>query len=187
MLNEFINYLLEQVANHSIYVRGGQGQNDITDDFINTREYGDETNIKRVKALRDNYYKLGYKNVMRAFDCSGLGMYWLQNIKNIYADMTANGMMGKCNIISRESVKRGDWVFITDKSGRATHIGFMINDTMLIEARGRDYGVIISILDDRFNKYGRPKVFENEIENQNNKAMEDMQTLCSIINKYSEV
>ena len=105
--------------------------------------------------------------MLGAFDCSGLGMYWLQNVKKLFdSDMTANGMKGKCVKLSKSEIKRGDWVFIVDGSGHASHIGYVVDDNLnVIESRGRDYGVCKSGLSSRWNYYGRPKIFKGEIEN----------------------
>lgn len=48
MLNEFMNYLQQEVDNHSIYVIGGQGQRGkaVTEAWINSREQ-DKNNAKR--------------------------------------------------------------------------------------------------------------------------------------------
>ena len=69
-------------------------------------------------------------------------------MKKIYkSDMTANGMKGKCKLITKASLKKGDWVFRTYKSGakkgQAYHIGYVVDEALnVIEAKGRAYGVI---------------------------------------------
>lgn len=186
---DFINYLHEEVANGSIYVLGAQGQqgNAITDEFIKIREHGDAENIARCKATRDNRIKLGYGKTMRAFDCSGLGMYFLQNVAYIFtSDMTANGMKNRCKPVTKNKLLKGDWVFKVDNTGKATHIGYYIGNDLLIEARGRDYGVIISRLDNRFNWYGRPEFWADDIESARN-VFDDMSEIYRISSHYMEV
>jgi hypothetical protein len=151
MLQDFIDYLEEQVKNHSIYVWGAQGQNNetITEPWIRGREsgtgsYSDGTSYADAAVT---YWKKqcqkGFENVLRAFDCSGLGIYWLYNIKHLFSgDMTAHGMMQICTQISFSKRKKGCWVFRVDGSGRATHIGYMVDDTNVIHAKGRKYGVV---------------------------------------------
>lgn len=184
---EFLSYLMGEVANGSIYVLGGQGQQGsaITDNWIATREHGDEKNIARDKALRDRNRSLGYGSTMRAFDCSGLGMYWLQNVRKIFSsDMTANGMKGKCVMVSQADIKPGDWCFKVS-SGRATHIAFYIGDGMVIEARGRDYGVVVSHMSDRFNAFGRLSIWKEDIEQSEPSDIErDMTNIYNISKKY---
>ena len=71
-------------------------------------------------------------------------------------------MMGRC-ILKNEPPKRGWWVFRLDGK-RASHIGYMIDDEYLIEAKGRKYGVVKT----RFRAkdwacWGIPQVFEKEL------------------------
>ena len=168
MLEEFIAYLEDETARGSIYVLGAQGQRaPFSEAWLREREHGDETNINRDKALLEKRVKEGYKLTdIGAFDCSGLGMYWLQNVKKLYpGDLNANGMKGKCAKIARDKVRRGDWVFVVNDGGRATHIGFALDSDTAIECRGRDYGVVKTSVSLRpWNWFGRPELFRYEIE-----------------------
>ena len=168
MLEEFIAYLEDETARGSIYVLGAQGQRaPFSEAWLREREHGDETNINRDKALLEKRVKEGYKLTdIGAFDCSGLGMYWLQNVKKLYpGDLNANGMKGKCAKIARDKVRRGDWVFVVNGGGRATHIGFALDPDTAIECRGRDYGVVKTSVSLRpWNWFGRPELFRYEIE-----------------------
>ena len=97
--------------------------------------------------------------VLYAYDCSGLGMYWLQNLKKIYTkDMNANSMMGKCEMV--DTPKNGYWVFrISD--GKATHIGYMVTDTEVIHAKGRDKGVCRErYVKSYWHRVGKPNCIE---------------------------
>ncbi len=82
-LKPFLDYLEEQVRNHSIYVWGAQGQQGsaITEKWIKRRETSD-TNYQRAVAFWKKQCEAGYGDVLRAFDCSGLGMYYLQNVSH---------------------------------------------------------------------------------------------------------
>lgn len=164
MLNEFIEYLENQVKNGSIYVWGAQGQKDISEAWIRERETS-ERNAKRAINLWQKRVKEGY-NALRAYDCSGLGMYFLFDMKGVFKeDTNAHGMMTmKCDRISRDELKRGDWVFRVSY-GRAYHIGYVVDDELnVIEAKGRDDGVIKGKMNySYFNAYGRPKFFKEEI------------------------
>ena len=171
-LDKFIDYLLEQVKNHSIYIWGGQGQSypTVTEKWIKSKESG----TNRTKALKTfrAAVKAGFEKLLRAFDCSGLGMYWVQNLMGLSkSDMNANGMKGKCTLIQKSHVKKGDWLFrcykTGSKKGRAYHIGYMVSDTEFVEARGRAYGVVKRKLADvgsYWNVFGRPSYFKNEID-----------------------
>ena len=174
-LTAFLRYLEEQHANGSIYVWGAQGQTKpvITEAWIKKRETSD-ANADRAIALWKKQTANGYGEVLRAFDCSGLGMYWLQTLKGVYqSDLSANGMLGKCARITRAELKRGDWVFRVYTSGankgKVYHIGYVADDALhTIEAKGRDDGVVKRALNasgaSYWNAYGRPAVFRAEIE-----------------------
>ncbi len=167
-LNDFIAYLENEVKNGSVYVLGAQGQvYPFSDDWLMQREHDDLHNVGRIKKTVEKRIADGYNTAnIRAFDCSGLGMYWLQNLqKLLLSDLNANGMRGQCETLARADLKRGDWVFMVE-GNRATHIGYVVNDDLdVIEARGRDYGVVKTKLKDRkWNAYGRPKMFASQIE-----------------------
>ncbi len=165
-LKEFISYLEEQVENHSIYVWGAQGQQGsaVTEAWIKKRETS-EANFKRAVAFWKKQCEVGFGDVLRAFDCSGLGSYWLQNVKHIIpGDTNANGFYGKCKKISRSALRVGDFVFKLDSSGRATHIGYVVDQKLnVVEAQGRDYGVVKRPLSKgSWKAYGRPTYWTEE-------------------------
>ena len=158
-LKEFLEYLEEQVQNHSIYVWGAQGQtgSQITEAWIRKRETT-EVNAETAIAFWQKQVEAGYGDVLRAFDCSGLGMYWLQNVKKIYTgDMNANAMMGKCETVTEP--KPGYWVFRIS-NGKATHIGYLADEKTVIHAKGRKYGVVKEAYKAKsWNRIGRPACF----------------------------
>ena len=171
-LDSFIKYLEEQAANHSIYVWGAQGQDKdtISEEWIKERET-DDKNAARAIATWEKACADGYGDVLRAFDCSGLAMYYLQNVAGIVSsDMSANSLMGKCETIKKTEVRRGDWVFKKytsgDKKGQAYHIGYVVDDALnVIEAKGRDHGVVKAPLSEgKWNAYGRPEYYAAEIK-----------------------
>lgn len=169
-LQEFLDYLEEQVKNHSIYVWGAQGQcaPTITEKWIKSRETSDR-NAKRAIDFWESQVKAGYGDKLRAFDCSGLGMYWLQNLKGLSkSDMSSASMYAKCEKITRAQLRKGDWVF-RHNGVKIHHIGYVVDDSLnIIEARGRDYGVVKRALDasgsSYWNRYGRPPYFKDQIE-----------------------
>lgn len=170
-LTEFIDYLQEQVDNGSIYVWGAQGQNytTITENWIRAKE-NSTTNANRAIRFWKKQKEAGYEKKLRAFDCSGLAMYYLQNLTKAYSsDMNANSLRGKCEKLAKGSLKKGDWVFRVDSSGKAYHIGYVIDDSLnVIEAKGRDDGVVKRGINasgaSYWNAFGRPAVFKAEIE-----------------------
>lgn len=164
-LSEFITYLLSHV-DKSIYIWGGQGQNlsDLTEHKIRNMETSSANANKAIAMWKTR------KNIpgAKAFDCSGLGMYFLQNMKGIYGDMTANDMKGLCNKLSKSNLKKGDWVFKCYPTGKAYHIGYIVDDSLnVVEAQGRAYGVVKRPLSKGgWNAYGRPQCFEDDTKKE---------------------
>lgn len=137
-LQDFIDYLEKQVGQP--YLWGGQ-HTKLTPytyvDIIERKETSAQ-NAEDAIAYCKNLFDNG-ASVLYAYDCSGLGMYYLQNVTKTYShDMSANGMMGECE--KADEPKKGYWVFRLN-DGRATHIGYMVSDTEVIHAKGRKYGV----------------------------------------------
>lgn len=168
-LDEFNAYLERQVKDHSIYVFGAQGEGypTITASWIRKMETT-ERNAERAIAHWKKECALGYEKVLKAFDCSGLGMYEL-NILFGYPDTTADGMFKKyCEQITKAQLKKGDWVFKRNSVGKCTHIGYVVDDKLnVIEAKGRDDGVVKRPLNSgAWNCYGRPSCFRDEITNE---------------------
>ena len=159
MLTEFLLYLESQIGQP--YLWGGQHTKLTPDNYVSviTRREKKEENRDNAIAFCKKKFDEG-ATVLYAYDCSGLGMYFLQNLKHIFkSDMTANGMMQQCEIVTE--AKCGYWVFRTDEKGHATHIGYMVSDTELIEAKGRKYGVVrTKYRSSAWNKIGKPKCIE---------------------------
>lgn len=166
-LNDYISYLETQVINHSIYVWAAQGQgyNVISDEWIRKMETS-EVNANRAIKFWHKQVDAGYGKVLRAFDCSGLGMCYLMS-KMPIIDMTADRMYRDlCEPITKAQLRRGDWVFKQDSTGKKTHVGYIVDsDLRVIEAQGRDAGVVKrSLGSNKWNCYGRPKMFKMDIE-----------------------
>lgn len=165
-LKEYLDYLEEQYRNHSIYVFGAQGEDHtiISISWIERMETT-PTNAQRAITHWKKQCDLGYGMVLRAFDCSGLGLYKLHQMFGT-PDMTAADMYKNlCDPINREDVRKGDWVFHDNGKG-IHHVGYVVDDKKnVIECKGRDYGVVkLGWGVSSWNKYGRPKVFKAEIE-----------------------
>ncbi|MCE5235835.1 MAG: peptidoglycan-binding protein [Clostridiaceae bacterium] len=160
MLNKFISYLEEQVRNHGIYVWGGQGEQgaQVNEAWIRKRE-NSTANAARAIAFWRKQVLAGYGDVLRAFDCSGLAVYFLLKEGLLSSDTTADGLLRKCTRISQDELRRGDFVFKVDSKGKAYHIGYIVDDALnVIEAQGRDSGVNKSPLKG-WNAYGRSPFF----------------------------
>lgn len=167
-LDIFIDYLEKQVKNHSIYVFGAQGEGaDIISESWICKMETTPKNAQRAIAYWKKQVDAGYGKVLRAFDCSGLGMYELTILFG-YPDSTADTMYRKyCDQITKSSLRRGDWVFKRNSVGKVTHIGYVVDDNLnVIEAKGRDDGVVkLPLSRGSWNLYGRPACFYDEIVN----------------------
>lgn len=158
-LNDFINYLEKQVGQP--YVWGCQGTKLTRENYISVidRREEKESNRKKAKRYCVERFDKG-EATLRAYDCSGLGMYYLQNLHHIFKDdMSANGMLSTCEPMG--VAKRGYWVF-HHNGKKATHIGYMVSDTEVIHAKGREYGVIREKFKSgsQWNRIGKPKCIE---------------------------
>lgn len=158
-IDEFCEYLSNQIGQP--YIWGGQHTMLTPDNYIKviTRRESDEKYRKTAIAFCKKKFDAG-ATVLYGYDCSGLGMYWLQNVTGIFPhDLNANGMMGYCD--EQSEAKRGYWVFRADSTGRATHVGYMVSDTELIEAKGRAYGVVrTKYKRSAWSKIGKPQVMD---------------------------
>lgn len=173
ILQEFLNYLEEQVKNGSIYVWGAQGQGSetISESWIRRMETS-QNNADRAIALWKRRKAEG-KDALRAFDCSGLIVYFFQNLKGVLkSDTTANGLKGMCGQVSQAQLLPGDFVFRVYTSGtnkgKAYHVGVVVDaEKNVIEAKGRDDGVVMRPLNAEagyWNAFGRPDFLKAEIE-----------------------
>ena len=173
MLNEFIQYLTDQIAQP--YLWGGQHTKLTPENYIEVihkREdgrgkYADGTTYAEASiAYCKKLFDQGATELF-AYDCSGLGMYWIADLKHIWKDRTADQMMHGCTeLICSEPPEKGWWVFRQNERGKATHIGYMIDDTYLIEAKGRKFGVVKTKWREKdWSIWGIPSIFEDEIRN----------------------
>lgn len=161
MLKDFNDYLYTWV-NRAMYIIGGQHTKITSEKDVDKYEKG--TNAVKAKKTYRRIAEATGTNVVWAFDCSGLGIYGLQELGVIKSDMTAHGMYGKCKKVSDNHVNTGCWVFKV-KNGRAHHIGYVVgmhnNDPIIVSARGRVYGVVTG--ETGWNAVGVPTYFEKEI------------------------
>lgn len=173
VLQEFLNYLEEQRNSGSIYVWGAQGQGGetISENWIRRMETS-RNNADRAIAFWKKRKAEG-KSALRAFDCSGLIVYFFQNLKGVLkSDTNAHGLKGMCGQVSQAQLLPGDFVFRVytsgTKKGRAYHVGVVVDmEKNVIEAKGRDYGVVKRPLNAEasyWNAFGRPAFIKAEIE-----------------------
>lgn len=168
--SDFTEYLKEQVRNHSIYVWGAQGQKKptITEAWIRKREKT-KRNADRAIAHWKKEVREGYGDVLRAFDCSGLGVYFFLKHNMIDHDVNADGLKKLCKTIGRSDVREGDMTFRMN-GGRAVHVGYAIDGDRVIEAKGRDVGVVESRISG-WDRFGRPPFYASRELRQTNPYM----------------
>lgn len=167
LLSEWLDYLEAQIG-RGVYVYGAQGQRatEVGDvgAWIDRRSTSESTAKKAQKYYRQKASEIGAENI-RFFDCSGLAMYFFQNLKGISKnDASANTLWLGCKQIHKADLKPGDFVFI-DTDGRKTHIGYVARDGQIIEARASGYGVEVYPQQSRpWTHFGRHKWLRDEIE-----------------------
>lgn len=180
MLNEFYNYMSKFIGENraivGIYVSGGQGEQapKLCDKWIARMEQGAGNRQRALDAYHKAQKNLKPGQTIKAFDCSGLIMYFLQNQKGISDDRTARGIYNTlCTPIQPDMLYPGDLVFRADTSGKIVHCGIVLakfadDDYMytILESKGRDYGVVQTFFrvgSGAWNRYGRLKCLESEI------------------------
>lgn len=152
-----IDYAKQEAARGSIYVWGGQGERgaQLTNDWIRRRETS-ATNANRAIALLSKNKTKYDPAMIGAFDCSGLIGACLNANGNPGFDDTADGYRNRSVKIGKAELQPGDFVFEFNGT-KSNHVGIYIGGGKVVEARGRDYGVVITDLDAReWTRYGRP-------------------------------
>lgn len=144
--------------NKGIYVWGGNGENLLTmsdpEAWIRKEETS-KANADRAINLFHEREENGIAPI-QAFDCSGL-VYWAQKEAKVgYSDKTANGYWKECDPV--DELQAGDLVF-HHNGLKCTHVGIYNGDGFVIEALGRDVGVVLNRrIDEKYwNRKGRLK------------------------------
>lgn len=178
MLNEFRDYMSKFIGENrsivGIYVSGGQGEQEpkLCDKWIARMEQDAGNRQRALDAYHKAQKNLKPGQTIKAFDCSGLIMNFVQNQKGISDDRTARGICTTlCTPIQREMLYSGDIVFRADKTGKIVHCGivYAVNDQYadILESKGRDYGVVLSYFNIEngyeWNRFGRLKCLETDI------------------------
>lgn len=162
-LSDFIIYLNNQIGQP--YVWGGQHTRLTPENYVAVITKKEKNATNRANAIA--YCKAKFDagaTVLYAYDCSGLGVYWLCDLEHVISsDTTANGLMLLCE--DADEPHTGYWTFRVDsETGRATHIGYMVSDDMVVHAKGRAYGVVREHFKPNgrkyWNKVGKPMCFD---------------------------
>ena len=158
-METYINYLNSEV-DRGIYVRGAQGQNllEMSDpekwiremettrrsDYAQHKEEYDRNADRAIVFFRRRLAE--GVDPIRAFDCSGLTMYYAQNLCEIVNDdyNAASIYIKLCSAVSGPPTIRGQLVFRSSngKPSKIVHMGTYVGNGMIVECKGRDDGVI---------------------------------------------
>ena len=100
------------------------------------------TDTRFANMIREAEKYLGYPYVWggsspsTSFDCSGFVSWVINNCGNGWSvgRLTANGLMGVCDIIPRSSARPGDLIFFQDTydTSGASHVGIYVGNGMMI-------------------------------------------------------
>lgn len=159
---DFVTWLKYHVGD--MYVWGAQGEMvtgmaDV-ESWIKKKETSDKNAERAI-----NFMKKAAKNPLYAFDCSGLIMKFLMERGYAKSDMSSRGLYSACEKIDRTDLEAGDLVF-RHNGERIHHVGVYVGDGMVIEAKGRDDGVVMRDLNasgtSYWNRYGRLAVINDE-------------------------
>ena len=154
----FVEFAHKEVLNNSLYLWGGQGEFvlDQTPEYVIKKETNN-TNAARVLTTLANKVGKGIDmTYAKYFDFSGLVVWLLTFLELITGDYTANDIYNKlCYAIPREKLKGGDLVF-KSQNGRMVHVGIYSKNYGVIEAAGRDEGLVEKPLDaNKWTSYAR--------------------------------
>ena len=141
---QFVNIITDIWRNHGIYLWGGNGEltTSLTVKRIRAQEQSahDAARVlNHIAELYDNGYDLSKS---RAVDCSGLCIAALRDLQCIKSteDYRARDLQKMSKAVSLDKLKMGDCVFNKEKD--ATHMGIYTGYDMVIQAFGRDVGVV---------------------------------------------
>lgn len=145
-MSEFINYLDAQV-DKAIYVWGAQGKNlselsvGEAEKWIRDRETNSRNALRAIDLFRKRI-AAGVDPIL-AFDCSGLIMHFLHDLKKVCSDMTAQRIYERCDYHpSVNELRKGDLVFRGNSATSISHVGAYVGNGKTIECKGRDDGVV---------------------------------------------
>lgn len=105
-------------------------------------------------------------------DCSGLIKAGRKALENTWRDVSAQGTYDQCTkrgaIGSMQMIPGCTLYMYSKEKGRMGHVGIYIGDGMAIEARGADYGIVITRLSERaWGYWGLLDWLEHDIKDEN--------------------
>ena len=144
-IDDFVAYLESHVGD--AYVWGAQGER--VDNRVGREKWVRRKETSRREADRAlAYIKKAAKTPLYAFDCSGLIVHWLRDIRALIdSDTNAQGLYRQCKQqgkLGAWQMQAGDLVFRYSLAvGKMGHVGVYVGNGMVIEAQGRDAGVVM--------------------------------------------
>ena len=164
-----VDFVTGQVG--QVYVWGGHGQYNLTDAQIRSMD----TSHANAQRSIDFIKKLKAKGVTtyRCFDCSGLISRYFYDLGLVPSKRNCNHLASMCEAIHtpasvsalEAALRPGDLVF-RKSSEKYYHVGVYIGGGQVVEAKGRDDGVVQRRLDagggSYWNRWGRLGLLDRE-------------------------
>lgn len=144
-IDDFIAYLTSHLGD--AYVWGAQGERvDNRADLEKWVRRKETSHRETERALA--YIKKAAKTPLYAYDCSGLIIHWLRDIRGLIdGDTSAAGLYRQCTQkgkLAAWQMQAGDLVFrYSFAKGKMGHVGVYVGNGMVIEAQGRDAGIVM--------------------------------------------
>ena len=144
-IDDFIAYLESHIGD--AYVWGAQGER--VDNRADLEKWVRRKETSRRETDRAlAYIKKATKTPLYAFDCSGLIIHWLRDIRGLIdSDTNAQGLYRQCKQqgkLGAWQMQAGDLVFrYSFAVGKMGHVGVYVGNGMVVEAQGRDAGVVM--------------------------------------------
>lgn len=144
-----------------IYVWGGNGQTEISAGWIRRMDTS-ESNAQRSIQFWEKQKAAGLTE-LSAYDCSGLISRYLQDNGIVSSKRNCDHLWAMCTPVTRAELCPGDLLF-RRKDADAYHVGVYVGRGRVIEAKGRDDGVVLRGInasgDGYWNKFGRLKALQ---------------------------
>lgn len=159
-VDKMIYYAEKQVHHNDPYIWSGQGEKLKSLTVLKLCEM--ETSAENAQRVIEYIYnnRVNFDSKTKVFDCSGLvckALAYAGFVKSSF-DSTANDLYLKYDKVPIGKRQRGDLIFKFNKAMIAIHVGIVFDDTYVIEAKGRDYGVVKSKIDNSWTACNRPVV-----------------------------
>ena len=158
LIKECTAFLYSQLG--QLYVWGGDGDREITEAVIRKME-NSTRNADRTVAYWKQMIADGIIDI-KGYDCSGLISRFLEDKDIVVGKRNANHLWNMCTPIDKSELREGDLLF-RQTEGDNYHVGYYVGGGRVIEAKGRDDGVVIRGVNAQlgyWTHYGRLKVFE---------------------------